>query len=240
VDPYDHLIVIHTYPPEQDRIYNPLLGDKSELTGASLQAGKSHFNDVFPMIRKWVARSAEAGKPWVVACDEPGDAEFALQPDNDPGTTHADARKRVLWGTVMAGGAGVEWYFGYKKDQSDLTCQDFRSRHNFWPYCRHLLSFFRDHDVPVQEMKYMEISSNEQSWCLGQAGKAYVVYLKNGGNTLLDLGGAEGTFKVQWYDPRNGGPLQDGTVTSVTAGSTVDLGLPPGEQGKDWTILVRR
>ena len=239
-DPYDHLIVIHTYPNKQDQIYTPLLGDKSELTGASVQAGKEDFSDVFPMILKWVTRSAEAGKPWVVACDEPGDAQWALRPDEDPGASHVNGRKRVLWGTVMAGGAGVEWYFGYKRAHSDLTCQDFRSRHSFWPYCRHLLSFFRDNGVPFQEMTNMTTSSNEESWCMGQAGKVYVVYLQNGGSTRLDLSGAEGMFQVRWYDPRNGGPLQNGTVTSVTAGGPVELGNAPCDPQEDWAVLIRK
>jgi hypothetical protein len=37
VDPYHHPIVIHTFPDEQERVYQPLLGDQSLLTGASLQ-----------------------------------------------------------------------------------------------------------------------------------------------------------------------------------------------------------
>ena len=38
-DPYRHLIVIHTFPNQQDKVYTPLLGNQSELTGASLQNG---------------------------------------------------------------------------------------------------------------------------------------------------------------------------------------------------------
>ena len=32
----------------------------------------------------------------------------------------------------MAGGAGIEWYFGYKHPHSDLTCQDYRVREKMW------------------------------------------------------------------------------------------------------------
>lgn len=42
-DPYDHPIVVHTYPNEQDKVYRPLLGNESVLTGASLQ--NSHIKD---------------------------------------------------------------------------------------------------------------------------------------------------------------------------------------------------
>ncbi len=30
-DPYDHNVVIHTFPDQQDKVYTPLLGDKSEV-----------------------------------------------------------------------------------------------------------------------------------------------------------------------------------------------------------------
>jgi hypothetical protein len=38
----------------------------------------------------------------VVACDEPGDSRYSLRPDNDPGSSHTDARKHALWGNIMA------------------------------------------------------------------------------------------------------------------------------------------
>jgi hypothetical protein len=38
-DPYDHHIVLHTFPPQMDEVYRPLLGDKSLLTGISMQTG---------------------------------------------------------------------------------------------------------------------------------------------------------------------------------------------------------
>ena len=38
IDPYDHNIVVHTFPGQQDKVYSALLGDKSLLAGASLMA----------------------------------------------------------------------------------------------------------------------------------------------------------------------------------------------------------
>lgn len=62
--------------------------------------------------------------------DEPGKAKVALLPD-DEDMEHNNARANALWGNLMAGGYGVEWYFGYASPNSDLTCQDFRSRDLF-------------------------------------------------------------------------------------------------------------
>ena len=36
MDPYDHRLVVHTYPDQQDKVYIPLLGEGSPFTGASL------------------------------------------------------------------------------------------------------------------------------------------------------------------------------------------------------------
>ena len=41
IDPYDHPIVIHTFPDQQDKVYSKLIGNQSVITGASLQNGWS-------------------------------------------------------------------------------------------------------------------------------------------------------------------------------------------------------
>ena len=71
LDPYGHLVVIHTHPGDQDLVYTPLLGEGSALTGASLQ---NHWDVAHQRVLKWRRESAQAGKPWVVANDEQGDA----------------------------------------------------------------------------------------------------------------------------------------------------------------------
>jgi hypothetical protein len=67
--------------------------------------------------------------------------------------TTDDIRQATLWGTLLAGGWGVEYYFGYKLPQNDLDCQDYRSRDKTWDYCRLALDFFRDQKIPFWEMK---------------------------------------------------------------------------------------
>ncbi|MEX0330413.1 MAG: DUF5060 domain-containing protein [Puniceicoccaceae bacterium] len=243
-DPYRHNIVIHSYPPQKEQVYGPLLGDASKLTGASLQTNQANFANVHGDTLEWVSRSASAGKPWVVVVDEPGDARHALRPDNDAGNSHEDGRKNALWGTLMAGGAGNEWYFGYDHAHSDMTLEDFRSRDNWWDYCRHALSFFKDNFVPFWEMTSRNDlignpgNSISAGYCLADEGRVYVVYLPSGGAKLLNLSGQTGTYSVQWFDPRNGGELQEGTVKQAMGGSSVSLGLPPANTSLDWVVLV--
>ena len=235
-DPYQHHIVIHNGANHYD-----LLGPGSCITGFSLQTNKPDFQNVHWRTRDYIERSQAAGKPWVVTCDEPGDASHALRPDNDAGQSQVDGRKNGLWGNVLAGGAGLEWYFGYQHAHSDLTCEDWRSRDRWWDTCRHMLAFFQENDIPFWEMENdNDKSTADEDYCFFKADDVYVVYLKQGGTTQLDLGGAHGEFAVQWYDPRHGGELQAGSVGTVTGGGKRDLGGPPSATAEDWVILIRR
>lgn len=255
-DPYQHLIVIHTFPDQQDKVYTPLLGTGSLLTGASLQ---NHWNQAHQRTLKWVSESARAGRRWVVANDEQGPANLGVPPDpgyqghdgvargkpGEKGYTLHDIRKLTLWGNLMAGGAGVEYYFGYQLPQNDLLCEDFRSRDQSWEYCRLALQFFHDHQVKFWELRNAnELVGNpaheNSRFCLACSGQAYVIYLPNGGTTDLDLAAATGTFTVRWFDPRAGGALQTGSASLVTGGAKVNLGFPPAARDEDWVILVRK
>ncbi|MEM1069757.1 MAG: PKD domain-containing protein, partial [Planctomycetota bacterium] len=231
---------------DDDKVYTPLLGNQSELTGASLQLARADFADVHGRVAEWVGTSATASggaRPWVVAVDEPGDADWALMPDgfNHPTqpNNQEEGRKNALWGTLMAGGAGNEWYFGYRAPESDLWLQNFRSRDRWWDYTRFALEFFENNEVPFWEMSANDaITSADYGFY--KADEVYVVYDKAGGNANLNLSGASGSFDVHWYDPRNGGALHSGTVTSVAGGQTVDLGNAPNSGNQDWVILVRK
>jgi len=235
VDPYDHHIVIHNGDSHKD-----LMGPDSELTGMSWQANASNFSDTFVNVLDYIEDSDAAGKPWVVACDEPGDARLSLRPDNDAGSSHTDARRDALWATFMAGGAGIEFYFGYDKPNSDLTCEDFRSRDSFWDYCRYAIQFFDSGAVPFQDMSNRNdlISSGGDNGnrCLAKPNQSYLVQLRSGGTHTLNLSGTSGSFRVRWLDPRNGGSLITGNT--VSGGGTVSLGSPPNSSTQDWIALV--
>ena len=240
-DPYRHNTVIHNMGhPHYD-----LLGDASKLTGFSLQTNKPDFRNVHRRVLDYLRRSDKAGRPWVVACDEPGDATHSLRPDNDAGNSHIDGRKNGLWGTLMAGGAGNEWYFGYKHAHSDLTLNDFRSRDTWWDSCRFALEFFKNNSVPFWKMKSADglvgNAKNENTrYCFAKKGEVYVVYLSCGGSTEIDLSGAEGTFRVKWYDPRNGGALKEGSKSAIKGGAKASLGNSPSKPNEDWVVLIRR
>ncbi|MFT5883623.1 MAG: hypothetical protein ACI9IP_000062 [Arcticibacterium sp.] len=239
LDPYGHHLVMHTFPNKDDR-YEDFIGAKSPLTGASLQLSDAEFTDVHPRVLKWREKSNATGRKWALSVDEPGKANIALLPD-DEDIEHNLARERALWGTLMAGGFGVEWYFGYASPHSDLTCEDFRSRDLFWDQNRYALTFFKNH-IPFWTMNPAdELIKGDLAYCLAQKDSIYAVYLPMEQETsTIDLGTSGNKFSIHWYDPRNGGELQEGTVKTAKANGTVFLGYPPAERKKDWVVLIQK
>jgi hypothetical protein len=254
VDPYDHTIALHTYPDQQDKIYRPLLGKGSVVAGFSLQ--NSNIKDTHSQTVKWVTESAESGRPWIVAFDESGSAAHGQCPDlgykgfdgkDRTGKfiyTPNEVRQQTLWGTLMAGGAGVEYYFGYQFVENDLICEDWRSRDRSWNYCRIALNFFRDNNIPIHQMDNADdlvdnTAHDNSRYCLAKPDAIYLVYLPDGGSHQLDLTKATGKFSIEWFNPRGGGPLSKGAVKRVSGGTQAELGEPPSDTHQDWLAVIR-
>ena len=249
-DPYHHLIVIHSFPSQQDKVYEALLGNQSLLTGASAQ---NSWKTAHQQTLHWVRASAATGRPWGVCNDEQNPANQGVPPDpgyqgfaglnkagKPVGYDLHDIRQATLWGTFMAGGAGVEYYFGYQLPENDLLLEDFRSRDQSWDYCRIALGFFRDQKIPLTKMTNADelvgnAAHDNSVYCLAQKGQLYLVYLPKGGAAALDLSAAPGTLTLSWFNPRTGGlptaatPATGGTKLTLTAAST-----------DDWLAIVRR
>lgn len=256
IDPWQHLRVIHTFPDWQERVYTPLLGDQSELTGMSMQ---NVWTTCHARVVYWLNAAEQAGKIWVVANDEqnphytgvPPDSGFAgftgiARPENySPPYTADDIRKYTLWGVLMAGGAGVEYYFGYTLPENDLGCQNWRSRDQSWNYCRYALQFFTDNHIPFQEMKNTDervgnpVHENT-AYCFSKPGEIYLVYLPTGGNIVLQLGDDSDSYTAHWYNPREGGKLIRHDPAEIRGPGNKDLGPPPADKTEDWIILLRK
>ena len=243
-DPYDNHIVLHTFPGQQSAIYPNLIGSKSNLTGPSVQTDVSKVHND---IKKWVLDSKNAGKAWVVANDEQGNAQRGVTTDasysgnkGNQGDNREDVRQDVLWGTFMAGGAGVEYYFGYSTGETDLTAQDFRSRRTKWADARIALDFFKT-NLPYWKMETNDgLTSNNSDYCLAEVGETYAIYLPNGGSTSLNLSSVSGSFSVKWFNPRSGGNLLDGNVTTISGGGNRSIGNPPNNANNDWAVVVKK
>lgn len=240
-DPYKHNIVLHTYPNQREKVYTPLLGDASDLTGVSLQ---NDWQQTHQRTLEWVRASAKAGKPWVVANDEQGPADKGAVPDKgykgfDPAATGYsmhDIRKEVLWGNLMAGGAGVEYYFGYKLPENDLLCEDYRSRDTSWDYGRIALKFFKGQNIPFWEMVSKDdLTSQTNDYCFLKDGQIYLIYQKQGGPLTLDLSG--GAFDCGYFNPRTGEGADTLLNQATVTGPAEHTFTAPDTQ--DWLLMIR-
>ena len=241
IDPYQHHRVIHTFPPGHNPnntyafnyYYPQLVGSQSVLTGPSLQL---NHGEIHKEIKRWVDTSAVLGHQWVAANDEQGPANGGVHTDASyPGNkgqlpdNAKSVRHRVLWGTLMAGGWGVEYYFGYQTGETDLTAQDWRSRDQKWAEAAHALHFFRTY-LPYWKMSSADhLSSTADVYVFAQTGEIYALYLPNGGSTTLKL--PAGNWQIQWYNPRQGGALSkaEPVKESISAPDT-----------EDWAALITK
>ncbi|MEM9918800.1 MAG: DUF5060 domain-containing protein [Bacteroidota bacterium] len=236
-DPYKNPLVIHTFPAkkERDEVLEALL-HFDRLDGISMQVADIY--KVHRDIRELVAHSGKSRRPWVVTMDEIGPWHTGTRSDkNDP--RHDTLRQEVLWGTLMAGGGGVEWYFGWIQAPNDLNAEDWRSRNNMWEQSAIAANFFKAY-LPFTEMKSSDELVEEASYCLSKENDTYVVYCKKGGKASIDLSKAKGKYRVHWFDPLEGGVLQQTSTQEVSAGAKCSLGMPPSKPAQDWAILLRK
>ena len=107
-----------------------------------------------------------------------------------------------------------------------------------WDQSRNALEFFAN--VPFWRMSNDNSLVTDNNWCLQDGYAFFVVYLPNGGTTSIDLSDVDAgsSFVVQWFDPVVGGNLQNGSVTTVSAGSSVPLGDAPYSPDQDWVVLL--
>ena len=218
----DH-ICVHNGPSGNDAIFTPLLG-YADFTGPSIQWGEG--SGVHGAVAKWRNASHGNGHDWVVSIDEPYYS----------GTTPSDDsyRKNEVWGSYMGGGAGVELY-----SQNDQSLDDFHVNATKYAQSGYAADFMRA-NLSFWQMNPDDSLVGSGNDCFAKPGQDYLVYLPNGGTTTLDLTGMPGGYTVRWFDPRNGGALQDGSISTVTGGNVVTLGNAPTATTSDWMALVRK
>ena len=236
-DPYNHPILLHTHSQasEKDDIAGPLLGFKP-LDGLSFQVADRET--VNAETQKWRKLSREAGSEWVITMDEIGQWYMGAAPDAmDP--RHDSLRRHALWGHLMGGGAGVEWYFGARFPGNDLSVEDWRTRENLWGQTHNALAFFEAY-LPYWEMESCNgLIDRSESYCFGKEGEVYAIYLPEGGTGFVNLPKGH-DYKLSWYDPVVGGAVRTGNVANVIGGDRIEVGLPPSPSGEDQILLIQK
>ncbi len=240
-DPYAHPVLLHTHstPHEKDKILTPQLGLQS-LDGLSFQVDERE--KVNSETAKWLQLSDQAGKKWLITMDEIGKwMDGALNDADDP--DHDSLRRHALWGSLLAGSAGVEWYFGAHHPHNDLNSEDWRARHNLWVQTKYAMDFFQAY-LPFWEMQSAnEHASNKQVYVFAKSNDIYALYIPKDETTNLTVSDGimpEGTrYKVAWFDPKSGGDLQQERIVSVSDSGKIALDRMPSKD-RDWVALVEK
>ena len=242
LDPYKNHVVQHTFPigypskgpvqPNFEFYHENLVGFQSELTGLSLQLQKK---DIHEQVVKWVDLSEESGKPWAIANDEQGDASDGATVDETyPGYTGklkldnaAEMRHKVLYGTLMGGGYGVEYYYGYQTEASDLHAQDHRTREVKFKQAVIAKELFESLDVKTMH-SMDDFTSMEEDYVFGND-EQMVVYMPKGGSTNIDL---NGLWSVEIMNPITGEKsLQKSKIRTL-------ISAPDRKQ--DWVLVLTK
>ena len=236
VNPYHPIVFLHTHADNhgQDNYLTPLLGFE-DLDGPSMQIGWP--NAINRRVNKWVSESEQANHRWIVNLDELGPANKGIMPDQvDP--AHDTVRHHALWGALMAGASGVEWYFGYKYAHNDLNCEDFRSRENWWAQSKLATQFLSQY--PLENMQADNSLVNiEGAFCYYEPEKRYLVYLPNLKNAAQIKLNPETQYQLKWFNPRNGGPLTDGgQITPSDRGLLALEGPKTTSPEEDWVAVI--
>lgn len=237
IDPYDHPILLHTHShePARTNVLDSIVGF-TDLDGLSLQVDKRE--GASGVVETWKNKSREAGHEWMITMDEIGMWHTGARSDSLDGN-HDTLRRYVLWGTLLSGAAGVEWYFGANNRYHDLNTEDWRTRDRLWEITDYALNFFRAH-LPYWEMSPEHgLINSKEAYCFRKTGEIYAVYLPDSKQYAIDLTEAGGDYSLHWYDPLKGGELQQGSIKTVQGGSVQELGFPPEADKQDWVALLQ-
>jgi len=239
VDPYDHPATCHSRNNKVSDRYSGLFGHPT-IEATSMQ----HWCVNVKRDTEYCRENSAGTRPYCVFVTE-SNKSVPRCDANNPNDVIVDCRKNALWGSLMGGGAGVEWYFGNDSDGwSDLKSNKWNHAHCLWDDTRHALDFFMARGesdrrpVPFQNMKNADGRFGEPgNWCLSGSddnGKpCLVVYTDDGGSFPLNVPAAP-KYMVGWMNARTGVWQYDSTI-SGHPGGTIDFTAPGNDE---WVLLL--
>ncbi|OHB74267.1 MAG: hypothetical protein A2Z25_03180 [Planctomycetes bacterium RBG_16_55_9] len=236
LDPYDHPITVH-HAQDPVEAWKPFLGDKL-FSITSLQIGRK---DIEPVVETFRKLTRDTGRAIPIAVDE-----FTVTTNGKawiPVDDSVTLRKEKLWPAYLSGGQ-VEFILA-----DLLDTQDFRKYEDLWKDIWYARNFMEVHlpfwemesadDLLTGESVYRGKTSTHDGQVFAKRGECYAIYLPTAKETgVLDLTGAKGQFRKQWYNPRTG--QFDGTRENLTGGQKVQIGPAPGSPDEDWVVLVKK
>lgn len=141
-----------------------------------------------------------------------------------------------LWGTLMAGGAGVEYYYEYQTGCTNLHCDDHSTQATKYEQAGVELNFVRT-KVPFQDVLPADrLTSVTDDYVLAKEGQVSLVHSLDGAANTITL--PEGTWQVKWFATETG-MMQGKTATFVTNNMANGV-LSAPNQTQDWLIVITK
>jgi len=237
LDPYDHPVGSHNSHKKNKfaETFDAMMGYEN-FHGAWMQLHDNY--DISAEIISLLEKSKAAGHKWVVADDE----TWGISENN------ISRAEEDVWKVLMAGGEGMDLYIAYDDyTYNDVSVENFRRMKKTLKYLVNAKDLFLKPAVnkylPYMDSKNSLVGNNgtdDWPYCIAREGNVYIIYKGASDDVpMLDLSGHAGEYSVKWWDPRKGGELQNGSITSVTGGESVNLGSPPtGNTSQSWAIAV--
>jgi hypothetical protein len=257
-DPYRHPVTVHPVVSASRKGESPLspidppwrigefFGKEAAIDVLSQQTGQSGEGVVWDeKLHAWTGDDPELiaslradrrfQKP--VLNTENGYEYLRGNPTGKKQVHHTDKVRRSSWRIVCAGGyfaAGFNGTIGHSDIWNRLDAP------NRYPF------LVKDEGAGAQLAMLYDFFTALPFWrlqpflgvtgdavALAEPGKVYVLYLKQGGATSVDLTGARGSFSAQWFDPRTG---KFGDPVLLPGGGKRTLTAP---DTSDWALLLR-
>jgi len=182
-------------------------------------------------VNGWALKYLDIPKPYV-------NEEYGYEGSLDkPGHgMNPDWVRKCHWSIAMAGGYGSygDWtpgtafytgHIGSGKAPSQL---------------RHLRRLFES--LPFSAMRPQNDLVTGDAFCLAKPMEVYLVYLPNGGETLLHTEPVKKSYTIMWLDPRTGEKTNSSTVSQ----GQIALRAPPARAGaslqqgsNDWAAIIK-
>lgn len=238
IDPWNTPIAMHTSANDQHRenLFSQFLGEPS-LSCISLQLESVLKGDdyVYNQSRYWIEKSATGNHPWVVSNDEQGYFATGVWTDATD-SRHDTIRRNVLWGNLMAGGAGVEYYFGYKTGCGDLDCQNWRTRENLWKQSKVALDILRS--LPFYSMEPANHLTRNMAWCLADESLSTILVYGNHRTELRITVPDSARYEYTFYNPVTGQKIKGKENLNYMPG--ILLYVPKELRNTDFVCLLKK
>lgn len=237
LDPWKTPIAMHTSANDQHRedLFSRFIGEPS-LSSISLQIESPQKEEyVYHQTRYWIEKSTSGKHPWMVSNDEQGYFTIGVWTDaTDP--RHDTIRQNVLWANLMAGGGGVEYYFGYKTGCGDLDCQDWRSRENLWKQSKTALDILRS--LPFYTLQPANQLTFDKNWCLADNELSIIlIYGKNLSELRLTVPDSA-RYDYTFYNPITGKKIKGKENLNYLPG--ILLYVPKELRKMDFVCLLKK